>query len=189
MTLHHQVSFDEFMSWPETRPYREYINGEVRQKAMPNAAHSLTQNAMGTRLEIWDPEGAVVTEQRCILHAGERSQTVLPDVAWFAQNRFTTNDKGFAIVPPQLAVEILSPDDHYAEVEEKVTVYLDAGVSLVWIVDPIARNVTVHRPVGRPVVVSTDGVLEDPILPGFALSLTELFGKLDRFAPRAEEQP
>lgn len=68
------------------------------------------------------------------------------------------------------------PSDRTAEVLQKVTDYLAAGTSLVWVIDPEARAATVYHPVGEPVVVGEDGVLDgEDVLPGFTLPLHEVW--------------
>ncbi|MHB2017776.1 MAG: Uma2 family endonuclease [Candidatus Xenobia bacterium] len=190
MSLRQGVSLEEFLRWPEEKPYLEYINGAVNEKAMGNAEHSLLQLELGRLLARWDAEGFVMTEPRCLLQAHGRTQVVLPDVAWFRAGTLILNARKQAIVAPQLAVEVVSPDDSYSRVEEKVAVYLEAGSPLVWVVDPTPRKVTVHRKGGSPVVLTGDASLQDPLLPGFSLPLPELFRKLDLLPPgQGDKQP
>jgi len=81
---------------------------------------------------------------------------------------------------PDLAVEILSPDDRPGRVAEKLAFYLRAGVPLVWIIDPIARTLDAHQP-GAPSAHHTenDTVYAELVLPGFELKLQDLFSRLD----------
>src|SRR5688572_3965126 len=51
---------------------------------------------------------------------------------------------------PDLAVEVMSPEDTANELGEKVGEYLSAGARLVWVVNPKRRTVTVHRPGSEP---------------------------------------
>jgi Uma2 family endonuclease len=77
---------------------------------------------------------------------------------------------------PDLAVEVISPDDTMAQLLEKVDEYLAAGTQLVWIVAPRRREVYVYRPTGSPEVIGADGTLTaDPILPGFSVTVRDLF--------------
>src|SRR5438093_3440017 len=69
----------------------------------------------------------------------------LPDVAFVAQGRFEAGKvpEGFSPVAPDLAVEVLSPDDRPRSVLDKIGEYLDAGGSLGWVVDPKSRTAMV----------------------------------------------
>ena len=80
--------------------------------------------------------------------------------------------------PPVLAAEILSPSDEHKDIVEKIELYLETGVAVVWIVDPDLRNVTVYRP-GQQEILFAAGqeLVGDPELPGFRVKVAELFGR------------
>jgi hypothetical protein len=67
------------------------------------------------------------------------------------------------------------------EVQDKVFLYLATGVRVVWIVDPVARNVTIYRAQLTPELAYQ--ILEEPLLPGFCVSLQALFSKLSSLQP------
>ncbi len=83
---------------------------------------------------------------------------------------------GFLTVPPDLAVEVVSPGDHWTEIEEKVTEYLTAGVRMIWVVNPRIKSVHVYRP-GKEVrrLSDDDHQMGEDVLPGFEVSVAELF--------------
>ena len=70
-----------------------------------------------------------------------------PDVAYYASRRWASvqGPDGYLEVPPNLAVEVVSPGDGPREVRDKVAAWLAAGVALVWVVDPRARTIAIHR--------------------------------------------
>jgi Uma2 family endonuclease len=77
---------------------------------------------------------------------------------------------------PDLVAEILSPDDRPGEVLAKVGEWLDAGVRLVWVIDPERRVATVYRADGGVATVACDSTVSgEPVLPGFSFRLSELF--------------
>jgi Uma2 family endonuclease len=85
---------------------------------------------------------------------------------------------------PNLAVEVVSPDDTWAEVQDKVDEYLDAGTQLVWVIYPDRRTVHVIRPDAPTKILRPGDVLTgEPVLPGFALAVDQLL------PPPAEGQP
>lgn len=72
--------------------------------------------------------------------------------------------------PPLLAVEILSPNDTYEQISEKVKKYLQSGTKLVWVVDPDYSTVTVHESGCEPVLYNRDHELTGgSYLPGFRM--------------------
>jgi Uma2 family endonuclease len=85
----------------------------------------------------------------------------------------------FADLAPDLVVEIASPNDAYTELRDKVDEWLQAGVQVVWVVDPQRRTVEVFQP-DQPIRVLREGdtLTGDPVLPDFQLPLSELFAEI-----------
>jgi Uma2 family endonuclease len=82
-------------------------------------------------------------------------------------------------IPPDLAIEILSPDDSTGRVLDKVDFYLRTGVQLVWLVDPELETVTVYRPGEQPSTERAPAALDaTPVLRGFTLDLDAFFATL-----------
>jgi Uma2 family endonuclease len=102
----------------------------------------------------------------------------VPDVGFVQKSRLPAGQiTTFFPGPPDLAVEVLSPDDRASEVLAKVEEYLAAGCQMVWLVDPATRTVATYDAEGRVVRSSGDAALAgEPLLPGFQLSLADLFG-------------
>ena len=67
-----------------------------------------------------------------------------------------------------------SPSDSYSATIERARLYLGAGVKEVWIIDPGSRTAEIMRDPGRSTVVSADGDLETPLLPGFSVPLADI---------------
>lgn len=173
-------TLEEFLQWPEQKPYLELIHGEVRPKSVPDMRHGVLQGTLVSILTPWAHSNAgwAIPEQRCVLEAEGEEHTVLPDVAWWSSQQLPSVVSGPIRVPPTLAVEILSPDDRYGAVQDKVMVYLAAGVSIVWVFDPLTHNLTIYRPVRAPQVVKAPSVLRDDLLPGLEIDLAGLFARL-----------
>jgi len=103
-----------------------------------------------------------------------------PDVHWVSVERLTSfSDEGFYDSYPDLAVEVVSPEDRDSAVSAKVQQYLAAGTNRVWVVRPATKSVTVHRPDGSARTYGLDATLtsEDAgfAVAGFALDLVALF--------------
>lgn len=100
-----------------------------------------------------------------------------PDVAFVRIERLSAKlPRGFFEGPPDLAVEVLSPDDRPGYVRAKVRDWLDAGCLAVWIVDPADETVTIHE-TGRDAVVlhKEDTLIDSRVLPGFSVAVNEIF--------------
>ena len=99
-----------------------------------------------------------------------------PDVAYLSTGRLgAVGRRGYAAVAPDLAAEVVSPDDRASELLSKVAAWLRAGSRLVWVVDPDREEVRVYRPDGSVRIVPGDGSLDgEDVLPGFACSVREI---------------
>ncbi len=100
-----------------------------------------------------------------------------PDVAFVVAKRVPAGTpRGFFDGPPDLAVEVTSPSDSYAQVHEKALFWVACGTRLVWVIEPVARLVTVYRPDGSQRTLRADDELTgDDVLPGFVVRVRELF--------------
>jgi len=79
-------------------------------------------------------------------------------------------------IAPDLAIEVVSPGDTILELDDKLIDYRAAEIALVWVINPHARNVRIFRPRQRIEELSdSDTLTGDAILPGFSVSLGELF--------------
>ncbi len=103
-----------------------------------------------------------------------------PDASWVLLSKWNTltateQDK-FAPICPDFVIELRSPSDSLADVQDKMAEYLANGVRLGWLIDPQNRRVYVYRP-GQPVDIleEPDAVSGDPVLPGFVLDLTAIW--------------
>ena len=91
---------------------------------------------------------------------------------------------GYAELAPDLVVEVLSPSDRPGAVLAKVADWLDAGTSVVWVIDPDRRVARVHRSDGSVATVNAmDELLGEAVLPGYAVVLATLLGHEQPTAP------
>ncbi len=103
---------------------------------------------------------------------------VAPDVGFIRSERLPAGvpERGYFPSPPDLAVEVISPTDEQADMVEKQQLYTQAGIPLVWWVDPEQRTVTVHRLGRGPVILDESATLDgDAVLPGFQLQVSRVF--------------
>jgi Uma2 family endonuclease len=99
-----------------------------------------------------------------------------PDASFVRMDRFPDGmvPDTFGRFAPDLAVEILSPSDSMARVEQKVELYLKNGTQLVWVINPTGARATVYRADGTAAIVRGDGALDgEAVLPGFTCALAD----------------
>ncbi|HTU22856.1 MAG TPA: Uma2 family endonuclease [Gemmataceae bacterium] len=101
-----------------------------------------------------------------------------PDVAFVRYGRFPGEQLplGHAHLAPDLAAEVISPNDTYEEVDQKIEEYLRAGVRLVWIISPQHHTVRVHRLNGSSHSLRENDELDgEDVVPGFRCPVRDLF--------------
>lgn len=186
------MTLDEFLELPETEPASEFVCGRIIPRPMPTWFHSRLANRIGAFFEFYfmkHDEGYANVELR---HAArEEGRSYLPDVSvttWSKSNPSLAERRQKAIeVEPDIAVEIVSPDDRPARIADKLAFYLRTGVAIVWIVDPDDRTVSVYRP-GEPAQLFRGGDVLDgsPVLSSFELPVDDLFSVLESHLPSRE---
>ncbi|HEX8198417.1 MAG TPA: Uma2 family endonuclease [Pyrinomonadaceae bacterium] len=104
-----------------------------------------------------------------------------PDISFISKEklmRIGITEKFFPAAP-DLAVEVVSPNDREKDIQGKIADYLIADVPLIWIVRPKNQTITVYRPDQEPQVLSRSNNLDGGnALPGFSCSLEQIFGNL-----------
>jgi Uma2 family endonuclease len=100
-----------------------------------------------------------------------------PDLAFVRRERVPQGEAaaGFADFAPDLAVEVLSPGDDARNILDKVGEYLQAGVRLVWVIDPRASRAAAYRSLTDVRQVTAEGELDgEDVVPGFRVKLSDL---------------
>ena len=101
-----------------------------------------------------------------------------PDLAFYSAERLASDVSipGYTEIVPDLAIEVVSPNDTVPEVNDKAKMWVASGVKLVWVVWPRWRTVEVFRPGAQVIELSGDAILEgQDILPGFSNPITDIF--------------
>ena len=158
----------------------ELIEGELIEVVPPRHGHGKLQLKIGSLLLRFVESrglGEVVTEAGYIF-ARDPDTVLGPDVSFVSNDRLATESEPWSELPPDLAIEVVSPGNTRAEIDRKVRIYLDSGVQLVWIVRPDARTITVHLPGSPPqTLTDRDTLTGGDVLPGFTVQVAEVFGK------------
>jgi len=164
-----------------TKPATEWVNGRALQKVSPQERHARTQARLVSAMSAWaDASGAgrVGTEWEFrVTPPHEPTRPLVPDIAFLSYARLGYEQEEAAQIPymaPDVAVEILSPDDRKADVEEKVHVYLASGAALVLLVDPL-EQMFAARDGDATKLFSRDDTFEHPALPGFHVKVDSVF--------------
>jgi len=99
-----------------------------------------------------------------------------PDVAFVSQERLPENRHQASPIPPDLAIEVVSPSDTVYDVVGKALEYLDAGTQMVWVIEPIAKTVIVYRsPDDIKLFTKNDTFTGEDVVEGFQCAVAEIF--------------
>ncbi len=178
------LTLDEFLKLPETKPAREFINGEIIQKPMPQGKHSTVQSDFVSAANtILKPQriARAYSELRCTF--GGRS--IVPDIAVFTWERIPRDENGevantFAI-PPDWTIEILSPEQSQTKVVRNILHCLRHGTQMGWLIDPAEKLVFVYFNDQRILLfeLETDSLPVPSFAESFNLTVGQLFGWLN----------
>lgn len=99
-----------------------------------------------------------------------------PDVGFVAAHRLPDGlPEKYIPFAPDLAIEVVSPNDSADDIRDRVADYLKYGTRLVWVLYPRSKSAAVHSPTGT-YMLDSDGVLDGgDVLPGFKLPLKDVF--------------
>ncbi len=158
----------------------ELVNGELRERGMPNPAHALIGGRISLRLgsHIEGTDRGVVLLDCNFTLQDDPVRIRIPDISFIATAHIPEGGFRSSSIrgAPDLAVEVVSPNDKARELIMKIADYLAAGTQQVWIVEPSTRTVAVYRPGGAARVYGADDTLDGgDLLPGLALPVGDLF--------------
>ncbi len=176
-TQTHLMTVEEFMNIDDDYHRHELIKGELLTMSPVQRLHGrvaanltmlLLQHVRANHL------GDIFVESG--YHIEKDPDTVLgPDVSFIAGGHYPDLPDGYTPGPPDLAVEVLSPDDRKGYVERKLGVYLQTGTRSVWLVNPRRRTVEVITSLADRRTLHEDDELFDDTVPGFRVKVSEIF--------------
>ena len=154
----------------------EYVEGEVIPTPAASAEHGIVSARVFLCLGLYVREnqlGEVVTPDTGF-QVDER--VLKPDIAFISSAQLPDDLSKAFPVPPDLAVEVVSPSDLFRRVIEKAFAYLESGTQMVWIVEPTSQTVRVYRS-ETPIRVLgiNDTLTGEDVVEGFSCQVAQLF--------------
>lgn len=163
------ISVEEYLT-SVYRPDCDYVDGEVLERNMGERDHSWLQGAIiaffFVRRKEWNI--TVLPEMRVQV---KPTRFRIPDVCIVLGD----TDEKILTKPPFLCIEILSPDDRWVRVKERINDFLAMGVPYIWVIDPETRQAYVATP-AEGLREVTDGILRTEN-PAFHVPLSEFLAQ------------
>lgn len=184
-----RYTVEEFLSLPDIDGdenfYEDYelINGKIVAKRKvngPSGRHSEVANNLAVALTIYVRQQSNEQQER-VFAAGPctigNNDYLIPDVSLVAAGRIAEKDfNGVIPVMPDLVAEVNSPTDTIEQIHDKIEIYKQVGVRLIWSINLLDKYIVIHRPAQLPQFLTLGDELDGAeVLPGFRLKVDELF--------------
>ena len=176
------LTAEEFIGLPHDGLPRELVRGRiVVENAMPGSRHGYICLKVGRIVGNFAEEqdiGRAMSNDTFIVTKRGPDTVRGSDICYYSFSRLPKGQlpEGAADQPPELVFEVRSPSDRWVNVMLKMAEYLEAGVSVVCIVDPKEQTISVYRPDESAKILSVESTLTlSDILPGFSVPVRKFF--------------
>ncbi|PYP57411.1 MAG: Uma2 family endonuclease [Gemmatimonadetes bacterium] len=171
---------DDLLRFREPGKTAELVRGVLIVREPPGTGHGVLAARLLYRVAefvVRHDLGEVIAQDTGFKIERDPDTVRAPDAAFVARDRLGwISDEGYAELAPDWVAEILSPSDRPGEVLEKVGQWLNAGVRLVWVLDPVRRHTRIYRADGTVSMVGPDDELDgEDVIPGFRCPLADLW--------------
>lgn len=174
-TTTQQLTLQDFLKRPniEESPAWEFVDGQVHQKPMPTAHHSILQKRLTAAIDQANSPYEAFPELRCALS----SNSVVPDITVIHQDRIPSRNTAVEGAPDWM-IEILSPDQSTTKLIAKIQTCLQQGTQLGWLIDSMEQVIMVLWPDTRIALLSSGDRLPVPQNIPLDLTVEQVFGWL-----------
>jgi Uma2 family endonuclease len=172
---------DDLLRIPDDGFRYELVEGELIKMSPAGYLHGAVVMLLSSRLHRFVTEhdlGRVSGAETGFRLEHDPDTVRAPDIAFVTRERLAATGlpQGYYPGAPDLAIEVVSPHDTAAEIDDKARAWLAAVARLVWNVRPITRVVEIYRPAAKVEVLSEDETLSgEDVVPGFTCPIAEIF--------------
>jgi Uma2 family endonuclease len=175
-----KLTLDEFLSSPLANENYEYFDGELIQKMSPKLSHSRVTLALSSLLDDWNQGKGEVGIEWCVrLKRNNKDWCPIPDLLYISYEKLgeIELEDDACPIPPELVIEIISPDQSFSDLSEKAEAYLKAGVNRVWLIDTQVKKITIFYPDSPPQTKQGPDSLADEFFSELNLTPQQIFQK------------
>ena len=175
------MTAEELFAMPDDGYRYELVRGELRKMVPPGAYHGKSATRVGRSLADHVDEndlGEVYIAEVGFLIGSNPDHVRAPDVAFVRQEREDEVGEIHGYFPgaPDLVIEVISPNDRYTEVDEKVHDWLGAGARMVIVINPRRREVRLHTLLADAMVLVPGDTLDGgDVIPGWTIPISAIF--------------
>ena len=174
------MTAEEFVRIPDDGHRYELIRGEPRKMAAASFDHGVYASRIVETLLPYvrsNRLGEVPLTEPGFLLGTDPDHVRIPDVGFVRQERIDAAERPFVFFSgaPDLVVEVVSPNDRYTDVDVKVGEWLEAGASLVIVVNPHNSTVQVHSSEGTNTLTEADTLSGGAVVEGWSMSVADIF--------------
>jgi Uma2 family endonuclease len=174
------ITGEEFLALGDRGPC-ELVQGRIVAMSTNGGEHGIIEAEIVFRLKDFNRarQSGWVLGGEAGVYTRRKPDTVRGmDAAFISKERHPARPKGYLEVAPELIVEVVSPNDRWKEIQDKLKEYFNIGVESVWLIEPEDRVVFIYSELTEVIRLDEDEILrgEGP-LTGFALPLAELFAE------------
>ena len=176
-----RITAEQLLAMPDDGNRHELIAGELQMMSPAGSRHGRIAMRLGSMLEQHvrgNNLGTVYAAETGFLISRHPDTVRAPDVAFVGKSKLDAlgASEGYLPLAPDLAVEVISPNDSSTQVETKARMWLEAGTTMVLVVDPATRTVRVYRTKNAIHVLSdADRLDAHDVVPGWKPSVGEFF--------------
>lgn len=172
------MTAEELLAMPEDGAQRyELVRGELIRMSPAGFNHGVIADRIARHLGNYVEEhnlGETPSSDTGYVLGRDPDTVFQPDASFVARPRVQSTSKFFPGAP-DLAIEVISPSDTYAEVRAKVREYLRAGTRMVIVVNPAEQEATISTPAGAADVTIDGTISGGDVVPGWSLPMRRLF--------------
>lgn len=182
ITLRVNDSFEEFVRLNPDLIVEQNSNGEIVIMSPTGGESADLNSELNFQLRAWSKQFGGATFDSSVIFCLPDGSKRSPDATWISAERWQAlspeDRKKYPPITPDFVMELRSESDRLVSLQKKMQFYMDNGVQLAWLIDPLQHQVHIYQQ-GKPIEIldEPDSVSNEAILPGFVLDLQPIWKK------------